>query len=628
MAENINDNEKAIINDKNAYNKKIKPIPKPQPEIGLDKVDITDKIIEEIAGETSTVDLATLNSFTQVATNRNQLYNVLDLMGQDSIIASVLETYAEDATEYNDEGRIVWAESKDAEIGKYVNYLLKTMQIDKNAYPWVYSLCLYGDLYLQLFKESEYGDDLFDNKQKENDGKTPLNEDVKLNVYKDNDKFVNYLEKVDNPARMFDLTRFGKTAGFIQTSDMPVPTVNNQSASGLIGYNTLYKYNTHSGDVELFDKNKFVHASLEGQNGRTSEEVKLFRDENIEDEKDGISYKVKKGQSLLYNAYKIWRELSLLEDSVLLNRVTKSSIVRMIQVEVGDMPKEQVQPLLQKVKALFEQKSAFSVGNDMTEYNNPGPVENNVYFPTYNGKGAVTTSEVGGETNVGQLPDLDYYQNKFFGSMRIPKQYFGLTDDGAGFNGGQSLSIISSRYAKSVKRIQNALIQALTTAINILLLDKGMTSYINMFTLKMQSPTTQEEIDRRENKASNIQIVRDIMDLLSDIDNTESKLKILKILLANIVSEPEVIDLIEDEIKKISEITDNETDVNNEENHLEEPTFSKGNSRLDLDSELGLSEPNEEIEELPNEESEISNEEPLPTPEELGDEFTDFENQE
>ena len=47
-------------------------------------------------------------------------------------------------------------------------------------------------------------------------------------------------------------------------------------------------------------------------------------------------YTVRRGQSLLYNVFKIWRELSLLENSMLLNRVTKSSIIRVVNVEIGD----------------------------------------------------------------------------------------------------------------------------------------------------------------------------------------------------------------------------------------------------------------------------------------------------
>ena len=75
--------------------------------------------------------------------------------------------------------------------------------------------------------------------------------------------------------------------------------------------------------------------------------------DNNEEGKD-LSYTVKRGQSLLYNTFKTWRELQLLENSVLLNRVTKSSIVRLISVEVGDMPKEMIAAHLQGIKSLIE----------------------------------------------------------------------------------------------------------------------------------------------------------------------------------------------------------------------------------------------------------------------------------
>ena len=48
-----------------------------------------------------------LNQFTQVSTRRDQIYNLIDQMAEDPTIAAILETYAEDATEYNDKGQIV-----------------------------------------------------------------------------------------------------------------------------------------------------------------------------------------------------------------------------------------------------------------------------------------------------------------------------------------------------------------------------------------------------------------------------------------------------------------------------------------------------------------------------------------
>ena len=169
----------------------------------------------------------------------------------------------------------------------------------------------------------------------------------------------------------------------------------------------------------------YVHASLSDGGNRSPEEVKIFTEKTLEDdncikkvEDKSTTYKVKRGQSLLYDVFKVWRELALLENSVLLNRLTKSAIVRILSVEVGDMPKEQIAPHLQGIKSLIEQKSALNVGNSMTEYTNPGPVENNIYIPTHDGKGAISTDQIGGDVNVGQLTDLDYFLNKFYGSLR------------------------------------------------------------------------------------------------------------------------------------------------------------------------------------------------------------------
>mgnify|MGYP003300752523 CR=1 FL=1 len=78
------------------------------------------------------------------------------------------------------------------------------------------------------------------------------------------------------------------------------------------------------------------------------------------------------------------------------------------------MPKEQVQLTLRRVKELIEQRTAMNTGNSMSEYNNPGPFENNIYFATHNGQGAITVDSIGGDVNVKDLADLDWWNNKFF----------------------------------------------------------------------------------------------------------------------------------------------------------------------------------------------------------------------
>ena len=556
------------------FDKKVTPVAVPQHEIGIDLDNhVLDNITETM--ETSQFDVNALNSFTQVSRSRNEIYDTLDDMGDDSIIAAVLETYAEDATETNDAGAIVWAESTDGEALKFVTYLLNALNVDKNVYKWTYSLCKYGDVYLRLYRESEYDDLLFD-RPKEQDGRKNLNEDVKIMAYSKHDNYVHYLEQAPNPAQVFELTRFGKTAAYIKT-DITSTRMDKASYSAATSP-FLNKYSFNKNDVELYPPTEFVHGCLEDNSSRTPEEVELF----VGDDKS-ISYNVKRGQSLLYSTYKIWRQLMLLENSVLLNRVTQSSIVRVIGVEVGDMPKENVQPHLMSVKQLIEQKASLDVGRSMSEYTNPGPIINNVYIPTRNQQGVITTQQIGGDVKIGDLADLDYYQDKFFGNLRVPKQYFGVTDDGAGFSGGQSLSIISSRYAKMIKRIQNTIIQMLTDAINLILIDTGNDAYINKFTLKMQAPTTQEEVDRRDNLSNKVGLVRDIMDTLGDIENPTTKLKILKSLLSNTISDTDVIQLLEDEIEALeAAVEETEEPVVSDDEFTDDTSmdFSSGGSGL------------------------------------------------
>ena len=609
---NFENNDSAFVRDDEFYNKKIKsePAPERKQDVDLDKT-LYDNIIG--AAEHSALDINAFNSLSQTANNRNELYNMIDAMCEDGIISAVVETYAEDATERNDAGNIMWVESPDDEVAKCVEYYLDTLNVNKNIYKWVYSLCKYGDVYLRLYRQSEFEDELFNKKK-------PLNEDLKIISYKKSDSYAHYMEMVSNPAQMFELTKFGKTVGYVK-APVDSSTVKKDDITQYMNF----VYNFKQQDLELYPATEFVHACLEDSVSRDEETVNIFLNtEDYDANTNAKTYKVRKGNSLLTDVFKIWRELSLLQASVLLNRLTKSSIVRMINIEVGDMPKENVTKVLMDVKRLIEQKTALNKNNGMQEYTNPGPIENNVYVPTHNGIGSITTSQIGGDVDVKSLADLDYYQNLMFGSLRVPRQYFNFTDDSTGFNGGTSLSIISSRYSKMIKRIQNTIIQAITDAVNLMLIDKGLDSYVNEFTLHMQVPTTQEEIDRRESQSNKVQLVSDIMNMLSDIDDTTARVKILKSLLSTVVDDNEIMTIVQDYIDKLEdEHSEEMVETSFEEKETERPISSRGPRDLNRDF-APMIEPEIGSEEAEKEESETI----LPTPDELGVDMSDTESTE
>lgn len=448
---------------------------------------LVDNIID--AGLSHQLDTAALENFTSISNARDQIYQSIDSMAQDSSVAAILRTYAEDVCETADNGHVVWCESNDPKISRFINYVLNVMNVDKNVYGWVYCLLKYGDVYLRLYRESDYQDALFKpaNIDKAFSARNVLNEDlqesVNLNIRAANDQYSYYVEMVDDPSTMFELTKFGKTYGYIEVPNVEASLGMSDTYAGIgTGINS-FNFRMKSADVNVWQADDFVHACLEDNFTRYPETVELFLNENdYKNNTHSQSYSVRRGKSLLYDSYKIWREKALLENAALLNRITRSSVVRKVAVEVGDMPKEQVQQTLRRVKDMMEQKSSFNAGKSMTEYNNPGPMENNIYFATHGGQGNITIDSVGGDVDVKNLADLDWWNNKFYSSYGIPKQYFGWTDDGAGFNGGTSLTILSSVYAKGIKRVQNAVIQAITDIINLILINKGLKSHLNNFT--------------------------------------------------------------------------------------------------------------------------------------------------
>lgn len=600
----------------------IKAVPNEEVNIGIDtKNDFATNIVNAAINET--LNLTDLENFLSVSQSREQVYRLIDIMMQDGTVSSIIENYVSDATEKNANGDIVWIETENADIKKYLTFLIKQLQVNKNAYGWMHSIATYGDVYLQTFKESEFNDDeLFDVdeiKKKEylteanikTEGEqlvesanleesAKLQEDVVLNLQPQNEHFVNFVEKVPNPGEMYELTKKGKSVGYIKTP-YNVLSVYSVDSYEQRTRSDLYNYRVNRENVELYSATNFVHGYLYDDSGRTPEKIDIFKnDEDYESGNNAHSYDVKRGKSMLYNWFKSWREMTLLENAIMLTRLTKSSLVRIIQVEVGDMPKEMIANHLQGIKAMMEQKSSIDTGNSMSNYTNPGPIENNIYVPTHGGIGNISVSAVGGDYDPKQLTDLEYFRDRFFSATGIPKAYVGFTDDQTGFNGGTSLTIISAEYARRVKRLQQAFISMITDLLNIFLFDRGLYSYINNFKVMMQPPITKSDQDLKEAQTNALGVLRDTMDVLSDIERKSTRLKIIKSLLQNITSDPEVIEYVQDEIDYIEEQEKKGEENNSNNGNKPSATRSSGgesrSSALDaIGSELGFeSEPQEE----------------------------------
>ena len=485
-------------------------------------------------------------------------------------------------------------------------------------------------MYVKLVRRSEFENSLIFGSK--NEKPKQLNEDVNIVITKDNDHYADTLDTVKNPAEMFELTKYGKTIAFVKA---PTSTQKDFTTTS----NSFVTYRVAKKDVDIYSATEFAHGCLESSYTRSNEELDIFRDDDNPNNVE--TFEVKRGAGILNDLFKVWRQYSLMENSILLSRITRASITRAIQMEVGDMPQNQVVNVTRRVKTLLEQKSSIEVGEKMSEYTNPGSIENIVILPTRNGKGAITMNQIGGDYDPKTLTDLDHFVNKLAGGLKIPKPLLGFTDDNTGFNGGTSLTILNSDYGKAIKKSQKILIQMVTDIINLLLIDKGKNSMINNFKIMMQSPITQEEIDLKNELSSSLRNVSDIMTTIGEIDDVTSKMKILKSLLSETLANQEITNILSEYIKKLEkEEKDNskkETESEDElssglSNELIPETGSSNDFDLirpssEEETEEGVGEIPEEIPEkndsnIESEESTEDNNERLPSGEELGVDLT------
>ena len=362
------------------------------------------------------LDIVQVNNFRDISGNRGEQYDAFDEMEKDAAIGAALKMYADDATQYNLDGDVIWVESSDTNIAAFGNRLLQVLRINEHAWSHIYNLVKYGDVYLETFYDDEVDADALE--------ATPVRGmyGTVAQSHKVGARIEEYVEMVPNPAVIFDLRKRGKTEGFIKLDD------NNQDSN----IQRVYRVNLSGTQQRILPADKYVHIMLSEESNRFPETFDITFEaapqKNVETNEDRdirtYRYTVAKGKSILFDTFKAYRELKLMEDSVLLNRVTRSAITRILQVEVGDMPSAQVKEKMRKLKMMIEQKNFMDTNSEQfSNQASPGPVDNVIYVPTRNGNGAISMSSLGGDVDPKSLIDLEYFKQKESGSLGIPLAY-------------------------------------------------------------------------------------------------------------------------------------------------------------------------------------------------------------
>lgn len=491
--------------------------------------------------------LSSINQFRELSNNRNEQYDAFDEMEKDSVISSAITMYADDATQYNLDGNVIWAEAENPDIAAFANRLIRVLKLNENAWSHIYNLVKYGDLYLETFYDDELEKGRSTKPIEGVYGTSVLNRNLGARLGE-------YIEMVSNPATIFDLRRRGKTCGYINMKDID---------SNATNVGRAYNLHLSSTTQEILPADKYIHIMLGSRSSRYPETIELSTDPEGDSKTD--VYTVAKGKSILEDVFKSFRELALMEDSILLNRVTRSAVTRIIQVEVGDMPKTQVREKLRQIKMMVEQKN-FMDKNAQTFSNqaSPGPVDNVIYVPTRNGNGAITSSSIGGDVDPKTLIDIEYYQQKEAGGLKIPLSYLkSQSGDGGGLSSGTALTKLDNRYARSVKRIQIAYTEGIQTLINLFAISKGLDDYVNNFKVRMLSPSTIEDSDRDEQLDNRTRMLDAIIGILDNGDryNEDTIKEVIEYMMSTFLNKPEISKILSDDSVKTQEEDEESEDI-------------------------------------------------------------------
>lgn len=551
------------------------------------KKDSLPEQVNEAIEQGRRIDLSELLNITTLKGDRNQKYDAFEEMVNDGRIGAAVEMYANDSVQYNSQGKIIWVESDDNDTAMYGNKLLEDLNVADNIWSWAYCLCLYGDVYLETFMDTS------------NSGTKPtlllepsrINPNVRTQKEIQGAKLLRYVEKVPNPADVYDLQYKGKTAGFIKSES------DDNFKSSL--RDNVYTYTTAMTDINILGPTKYVHICLSPNINRFPEKFTLIKKtekekelengdidgSDLEGNGNSLTFTVKTGQSILENVYGAYQTLKLKEESVLLERITKSSITRVIQVELGDMPESQKRKKLQLIKDQIEQQLELNKSaGTLQSRAGAQPIENIIYTSTKDGKGAISTVNIGGDVDIGNLDDLTDSENKVYGALLIPKALLGADMDGTGLSNGGSLTEMNTTYARRIKRIQVALQTGIETLLNIFAMSEGLNQHVGKFNVKLTPIITVEDNRRDEllqNKIRNVNDMTQLLDNIEQIDD-DTKLQMLIEWLSKYLNQQDIVEIINNHLKEL----DKEETEENQDEH-EEQVGGKSDSPIRSSSSFG-----------------------------------------
>jgi len=202
------------------------------------------------------------------------------------------------------------------------------------------------------------------------------------------------------------------------------------------------------------------------------------------------------GRSILEQIYKVYKQKELLEDAILIYRVSRAPERRIFKIDVGNMPSHLAMQFVERVKNEMHQRRIPTItggGQNMMDSSyNPLSINEDYFFPQgQDGRGSSVETLQGG-ANLGEIDDLKYFNNKMARGLRVPSSYLptGPDDSDRALSDGKvgTALIQEYRFNQYCERLQALIAQKLDDEFKMFLKWRGFNIDSGLFSLGFNAP--------------------------------------------------------------------------------------------------------------------------------------------
>ena len=221
----------------------------------------------------------------------------------------------------------------------------------------------------------------------------------------------------------------------------------------------------------------------------------------------GDDRKLPYGTSMLDKVRRIWKQLLLAEDAMLIYRTSRAPERRVFKVFVGNMDDKDIEPYVQRVANKFKRDQVVDQTNGQVDMRyNQMAVDQDFFIPVRDPNQASPIETLPGAQNLGEIADIEYIQKKLLAALRIPKAFIGFEEV---VGDGKNLALMDIRFSRTINKVQKSLVQELNKVALIHLYLMGLEDELHNFTLSLTNPSSQSDLLKIEQWKDKITLYKD-----------------------------------------------------------------------------------------------------------------------